>query len=223
MVEEQRTCTQLKEYISTRSTMPKDSNVVPILSRLARNYFRWKAGIVQINQQVKDQLKDKPQASRAGGSGQYTPNTRGGGAPPNKRRRVRGASAIAAASIAFNRPLADTFQQDISDNAEAQVDSQLPCHTIKTAILTSIYRLDQENELENMDMGIPLDPTANVVDVMSNKDILPHFNEITPPDIVTISQYDGEDEVTLLEQLQPKFIIMYDPNPAFVRRVEVQS
>lgn len=99
--------------------MAKNANIVPILSRLARNYFRWKAGIVQINQQVKAELKDKANIPRGTSSGQYTSNPRGGGAPPNKRRRVRGASAIAAASMAFNRPLADTFQQDITDNAEA--------------------------------------------------------------------------------------------------------
>ncbi|KAI8576312.1 hypothetical protein K450DRAFT_257648 [Umbelopsis ramanniana AG] len=200
MVDEQRTCTQLKEYISTKSTIAKNSSIVPILSRLARNYFRWKAGIVQINQQVKEELKDKSNTSRGGGSGQYTSNVRGGGAPPNKRRRVRGASAIAAASMAFNRPLADTFQQDITDNAEA---------------------LDQENVMKNIDMGTPLDPAANLTDVMSHKDILPHFDEIAPSEVVTVSQYVGEDEAALLEQLQPKFIIMYDPNPAFVRRVEL--
>jgi hypothetical protein len=116
MVDEKRTCAQLKEYVSTRSKSTKASTVVPILSRLARNYFRWKSAIVQINQQVKAELKDKPGTSRSG-HGQ-SPSSRGG-APPNKRRRVRGASAIAAASEAFTRPLADTFQQDIADNADA--------------------------------------------------------------------------------------------------------
>jgi DNA excision repair protein ERCC-4 len=119
MVDEKRTCAQLKEYVSTRSSMPKDSTVVPILSRLARNYFRWKSAIVQINQQAKAELRDKTSTPREG-SRQFSPNARGG-APPNKRRRVRGASAIAAASEAFTRPLADTFQQDIADNAEAYV------------------------------------------------------------------------------------------------------
>jgi hypothetical protein len=75
--------------------------------------------------------------------------------------------------------------------------------------------------VETIDMGTPLDPAANLTDVMSHRDILPHFDEIAPPEVVTVSQYVGEDEAALLEQLQPKFIIMYDPSPAFVRRVEV--
>jgi DNA excision repair protein ERCC-4 len=77
--------------------------------------------------------------------------------------------------------------------------------------------------MENIDMGTPLDPAANLTDVMSHRDILPHFDEIAPSEIVTVSQYVGEDEAALLERLRPKFIIMYDPDPAFVRRVEVQS
>ncbi|CAO3681836.1 unnamed protein product [Umbelopsis vinacea] len=198
MVDEKRTCAQLKEYVSTRSSMPKDSTVVPILSRLARNYFRWKSAIVQINQQAKAELRDKTSTPREG-SRQFSPNARGG-APPNKRRRVRGASAIAAASEAFTRPLADTFQQDIADNAEA---------------------LDREESSTILDTGIPLDPTATVSSVVGNRDILPHFDEIPPPEIITVRQYVGEDDTSLLEQMQPKFIIMYDPDPAFVRRVEV--
>lgn len=89
-------------------------------------------------------------------------------------------------------------------------------------MLRLFYRLDQENAVETIDMGTPLDPVANLTDVMNHRDILPHFDEIAPPEVVTVSQYVGEDETALLEQLQPKFIIMYDPSPAFVRRVEVQ-
>jgi DNA excision repair protein ERCC-4 len=73
-----------------------------------------------------------------------------------------------------------------------------------------------------LDTGIPLDPTATVSSVVGNRDILPHFDEIPPPEIITVRQYVGEDDTSLLEQMQPKFIIMYDPNPAFVRRVEVR-
>lgn len=117
MVEEKRSCSQLKEYVSARSTQSDDSNMTPILSRLARNYFRWKAGIAQINQQLKSELKDQTSGAR-GFAGQSNLAMRGK-APPNKRRRVRGASAIAAASEAFARPLADTFQQDIVENIDA--------------------------------------------------------------------------------------------------------
>ncbi|KAM3586780.1 DNA repair protein RAD16 [Umbelopsis sp. WA50703] len=198
MVEEKRTCSQLKEYVSARSTQDDDSKMTPILSRLARNYFRWKAGIAQINQQLKSELKG--QASGARGSAGQDNSAMRGKAPPNKRRRVRGASAIAAASEAFSRPLADTFQQDILENIDA---------------------LDAEYAVEKPDMGIPLDPTLTVSSEISYRDILPHFDEIPPSEIVTIRQYTGEADSIFLEHNKPKFIIMYDPDPAFVRRVEV--
>lgn len=84
-----------------------------------------------------------------------------------------------------------------------------------------LCRLDADYTAEQSDVGIPLDPTLTVSLDISYQDILPHFDEIPPPEVVTIRQYSGEDDSAYLEQNKPKFIIMYDPDPAFVRKVEV--
>lgn len=50
-----------------------------------------------------------------------------------------------------------------------------------------------------------------------------YFGLLEPEDIVVVRNYKGDDEDQILEELRPRFIIMYDCDPAFVRRVEVRS
>lgn len=51
------------------------------------------------------------------------------------------------------------------------------------------------------------------------------FNEnyglLAPEDAVIIRPYGGEDDDILLQELRPRFVIMYEPNLAFIRRLEV--
>ncbi|GAA93837.1 uncharacterized protein L969DRAFT_92247 [Mixia osmundae IAM 14324] len=47
-----------------------------------------------------------------------------------------------------------------------------------------------------------------------------YFGLIDREDIVIIRPYAGEDDTIMLEELMPKFIIMYEPNLSFVRQIE---
>lgn len=47
------------------------------------------------------------------------------------------------------------------------------------------------------------------------------FGLIKPEDLVIIRPFAGEEDETHLQEIRPRFIIMYDPDPAFIRRVEV--
>ena len=40
---------------------------------------------------------------------------------------------------------------------------------------------------------------------------------------VVCRPYNGDSDGDLLEELQPRFVVMYDPDPGFVRRVEVEQ
>jgi len=48
-----------------------------------------------------------------------------------------------------------------------------------------------------------------------------YFGLIEPNSLVVVHAYAGESDARLLENLKPRFIIMYDPDPTFVRCVEV--
>ncbi|KAF8428265.1 hypothetical protein EV426DRAFT_680524 [Tirmania nivea] len=117
-----------------------------------------------------------------------------GRAPPNKRRRVRGgASAVAGPSRASGGAIV------IPDDDSSHV----------AQLATSI----QPNELEKgVKQEIVDDPMENMEDYYELFDL---------KDLVVIHPYDGDNDEHLLEELRPRFVIMYDPDAAFVRRVEV--
>jgi hypothetical protein len=48
-----------------------------------------------------------------------------------------------------------------------------------------------------------------------------YFGVVENEDLIVIRSYSGDDDDRLLEELRPKYIIMYDPDPAFIRRIEV--
>ena len=48
-----------------------------------------------------------------------------------------------------------------------------------------------------------------------------YFGLIPAEDLVIIRPYSGEEDETTLQDIRPRFIVMYDPDPAFIRRIEV--
>ena len=48
------------------------------------------------------------------------------------------------------------------------------------------------------------------------------YGLLAPEDAVIIRPYGGEDDDILLQELRPRFVIMYEPNLAFIRRLEVR-
>ena len=48
-----------------------------------------------------------------------------------------------------------------------------------------------------------------------------YFELYDNEDVVVIFPYDGDMDDRVLEEMRPRFVIMYEPNPSFIRRVEV--
>ena len=48
-----------------------------------------------------------------------------------------------------------------------------------------------------------------------------YFDVISPDSLVIIRPYSNDDDDRLLETIKPKFIVMYQPDIGFIRRVEV--
>lgn len=48
-----------------------------------------------------------------------------------------------------------------------------------------------------------------------------NFGVLSPEQLVVIRPYKGDDDDQVLEELRPKYIVMYDADPGFIRRVEV--
>lgn len=50
-----------------------------------------------------------------------------------------------------------------------------------------------------------------------------YFGMLSTEDLIVVRPYRGDDDDKMLQELRPRFVIMYDPAPSFVRRLEVSS
>ena len=51
----------------------------------------------------------------------------------------------------------------------------------------------------------------------------PYYGLIEPQDMILIRTYSDDSDDTILDEISPRFIVMYEPNSDFVRRIEVSD
>ena len=215
MCSDSKECRQLKEYLQTAGREPGEDededtddededgeegrtthSAAYMMRRRLRGYLAWKQDLVRFKVICSD-------TSRSGGVGMAPPQNRGQkpepfrgrGAPANKRRRTRGGSA-AAAEVGPSR--AGTSVQ-IVDDASGQV--------------AQLWQSLQPTEAEqSVKPEIAVDPLDNMADFYELFDY---------KDLVVVHPFKGDMDDRLLEELRPSYIVMYNPDTAFVRRVEM--
>lgn len=91
--------------------------------------------------------------------------------------------------------------------------------------LTFKNRLDNDDDMNDDEEDSSFQGIGPLTDAYEierqSDDILPTFEEISMNSLVTIQCYDSDINEQTLQDTQPRFIIMFDPNPAFVRQIEV--
>ncbi|KAF9208092.1 hypothetical protein BGZ49_009787 [Haplosporangium sp. Z 27] len=188
MTQDQRTCTQLRRYIST----PKSNSQTrgkPLMRELLHGYLRWKSNMKHFKDNVASQNTSTSSTQASNSGNRSTGSTRG--QPPNKRRRVRGGSNMLAP---VTKHTTESFEK------EAEVIATF-IQSTQDEPISSAFVHDQE--LEEVD------------------DFTDYFGLVEPSHLVVVHSYNGESDSRLLENIKPRFIIMYDPDPTFVRCVEV--
>ncbi|CDH49119.1 mus38-like protein [Lichtheimia corymbifera JMRC:FSU:9682] len=173
-------------------SVKSDAEASPLLERLIRRFFSLRKSITNIQEQQQKEQQQKHQQSTPSQSSNQRGGFARGSAPPNKRRRVRGGS-VAASSSSSRPPLAETFKDDVQE---------------------TIAMLDTPTDTE-----IPIQVDDEVE--LGEDDILPKFKEIPVTSIISIQCYEDDRDAHVLEELQPLFVIMYDPDPTFIRRLEI--
>ncbi|QYS93427.1 ERCC4 domain-containing protein [Trichoderma simmonsii] len=211
------TCRQLRDFLQTMHVKPRvDKDKLPVvddpefereraeeahkpsanfmLRRRLRNYLKWKRQFAQVsaslfaeNQKALNSATD----SRPGvpGSG------RGGKAPANKRRRMRGGgNSMIMSGRADNGSIAQYFEKpgEVAD-------------------LMAEVQITEEEALQQKE-DIAADPLENMED---------YYQLYEMQDLVVVHSYDGDQDEHVLEEVKPRYIIMYEPDAAFIRRVEV--
>ncbi|KAI9232401.1 MAG: DNA repair protein [Podila humilis] len=182
MAQDQRTCSQLKRYLSTQKTATTTRGK-PLMRDLFQGYLRWKSNM----KHFKDNLIYKKSVPMASNQAQTASTTRNA-QPPNKRRRIRGGGNIA---VVAKNPT-PSFDQEAAAIASF-VNEHSEIHP------TTTQHIDLDQDLDDGDC----------------------FGLVEPSSLVVVRTYSGESDAKLLENIKPRFIIMYDPDPTFVRCIEV--
>lgn len=117
-----------------------------------------------------------------------------GRGPPNKRRRVRGGGA---GTNGITRTTSGSI--GLGGDRDAHIAS------LMAELNPNDVELDQKAEITN-------DPLDNMEDFYKLFDM---------SDLLVIHPYDGDKEEQILAEVKPRYIIMYEPDAAFIRRVEV--
>ncbi|CAG8453665.1 10156_t:CDS:10 [Dentiscutata heterogama] len=198
MAENERECSQLREYLSTmhKGLEEGQGRGGPLLRRLLQNYFKWKGDIVKVSENLFNPSKDSAQSEDNQESNNQTATSSGicnrqyqrGQQPPSKRRRVRGGSIAAAASS--TRTTVSIIEEEAKEIANFSVQKEAP----KTS---GMYDDDE----------------------FDAKAFSTYFGLLPLQSLVIIRPISGDDD-RMLEALKPKYIIIYHPDQGFVRRVE---
>ncbi len=201
---DQGTCRQLREYLQTmyvrlqqrdeNGEAEEEAEPKPLARFMMRRKLRNYLNWKKDFARISDQLFNDNQKALNGFSDQRgTIGYRGKG-PPNKRRRVRGGSAAAAGG---GKPVDGALQ--IAEDKESQV----------AVLLADIQPTEVDAEQKE-------EVTVDSLDDMDD-----YFELYEMQDLVVVHPYEGDMDEHVLEEVRPRYVVMYEPDAAFIRRVEV--
>ena len=210
MCNDQRTCRQVREYVQTMHVKPQydeqnGNGMAPhlqeedenkpsaefMMRRKLREYLSWKKTFAQVSAT----LFDENQKSLNGIKDNNKTSNVTSRAPANKRRRIRGGGTTGGSGRGINGAIST------ADERAAQVEG-----------LLAEIRPTEVEALQKDD--IVLDDLATALE----EDF---FELYTPEQTLVIHPYDGDADDQLLEEVRPRYIIMYSPQKDFIHRVEV--
>ncbi|KAK9478836.1 hypothetical protein V1514DRAFT_319650 [Lipomyces japonicus] len=205
MCSDEQTCVQLRDYLSDRdpNRKPGDDNgkgAKRMLQCKLKDYIAWKHDFANVRRGLffnTNNGSNKATSTAAKTDDEPEQPLFRGRAPPNKRRRVRGGSSSAAVqsrTITTSGIVIDLDEEDNSVAAKLLEEKLNQEGTPEVEQLETSFQNDYENDYYGLaDMN----------------------------DVIAFMPYDGDNDDFVLEELRPRFIIMYEPDAAFVRRIEV--
>ena len=199
-------CRQLREYLQTMHVRPEtaqaddndeereenEPSAAFMMRRKLRDYLKWKKEFAKISATL---FSENQNALNGSTNTRNQPSTSYRGKPPaNKRRRVRGGgNAGSGPSRAANGSIL------ASEDRPLEVAS----------LMSEIQPTEAESAQKEEILADPLDDMEDYNQLYEMQDLL------------VIHAYDGDMDEHVLEEVKPRYIIMYEPDTSFVRRVEV--
>ncbi|KAJ7616307.1 hypothetical protein DFH06DRAFT_1239050 [Mycena polygramma] len=225
MASSMRTCTLISEFLSTKdSSSPKGAQGRPMMLHKLRLYLWWKRKLAERKQ---DGLPgfSMPDSSGHGGPNQGYERMYGNKEGISEalqrkdrekanraasRRRVRGGAPPPASASSSSRPTPvqhvtalGTIRSEANNIADfwaaqstADVDAALALNLNDPGLL-NFDSSELENEFDT------------------------NYGLLAPQQTVLVRPYSDDTDDRMLAELQPRFIVLYEPNMEFIRRIEV--
>ncbi|CAH7667918.1 hypothetical protein BY996DRAFT_4584876 [Phakopsora pachyrhizi] len=220
MCSSKSTCETLKEHLATIADPPDPKyGVRPMMRRRLRSYFFWKGALGKVSRNIKKPIEPAQSSSKTsptkGQQGISAAMKRKEDTKKNsnyfsKRRRVRGAGNISVGDSAKKGPEHETKPNDpVAVEKEAIEIADMLDSVAVTSSKNVITEKDRANEDED-----------SVDDDFNEENLINCFELMPVDDLVVICPYLGDEDDRILEALRPRYIIMYEVDVAFVRRVE---
>ncbi|ANB13700.1 ssDNA endodeoxyribonuclease RAD1 [Sugiyamaella lignohabitans] len=213
MCKEKRTVTQLKAYIDTvgkaKNEPQNDNESIPpgqiYMKERLQFYIDLNKMLLQKRRSCAPRGENLTGVASTGESATNTGNdsTSSNRAPfsRNKRRRVRGGSVVASAagrSVSPSLSLPE-FEETIAEDTPIDADG----------LDDDIMRLISQDHVEEDK------------DILHISEVFSRLQVMDSGQLVVIQQYDRFNDDSMLAELRPSYIIMYEPDTSFFRRIEV--
>ncbi|ESZ91476.1 MUS38-like protein [Sclerotinia borealis F-4128] len=192
-------CWQLREYLQSMHARPEtdeydDEEQEPSAEIMMRRKLRSYLEWKKKFAKISATLFSENQNALNGTSNTNSvTNSSRGRAPANKRRRVRGGASSSGSTRATNGSL------------QAAEDKPLEVAELMSEIKPTEMEALQKEEV----IADPLDDMEDYYQLYEMKDL------------IVVHAYDGDLDEHILEEVKPRYIVMYEPDTSFVRRVEV--
>jgi DNA excision repair protein ERCC-4 len=196
-------CRQLREYLQTMHVRPEKADAEDedqnkhepsaafMMRRKLRDYLNWKKEFKKISAAL---FSENQNVLNGATNTRPQTNSFRGRAPANKRRRVRGGGSTGSAPSR-------------AANGSILAGEDKPLEV--AGLISDLVPTEAESAQKEEVIADPLD------------DMEDYYQLYDMQDLVVIHAYDGDMDEHVLEEVKPRYIIMYEPDTSFVRRVEV--
>jgi DNA excision repair protein ERCC-4 len=204
MCGDQGTCSQLREYLQTMYVIPEagaeddegdnEPSARFMMRRKLRSYLTWKRDFSKVSAALfsENQKAINNSSDKTVQSGM---RQNSGKPPPNKRRRVRGGGNPGAGPSR-----ADTGAIRTAGDKDAHIASLMA-------------------ELQPTELEAAQKPGEIGYDPLDNMES--YYELFDTSSLIIVHPYSGDLDEHILEETKPRYIVMYEPDAAFIRRVEV--
>ncbi|KAF7529189.1 hypothetical protein G7054_g9934 [Neopestalotiopsis clavispora] len=203
MCSDTSTCRQLRQYLEWMHVKPraddptnkkdKDEEGKPSAAYMMRRKLREYLKWKREFAQISSALFSENQEAIKGAADPRLGQTKGR-APANKRRRQRGGGAAGTVTgRAANGSVIQYFEKP------SEVDG----------LIAGVEPTEEEAAQKPDIVADPLD------------DMDEYYQLYEMQDLVVIHAFEGDQDEHVLEEIKPRYIIMYEPDASFIRRVEV--